>query len=97
MLEQLGYRELIKKESVYKFIEGLTNTIDLEINKLKKNTPLSKDKIKIFNDTTNKIVSNAFKEYDKIFINEEDKEIDNEIKTAISGSQILFENVSFCR
>lgn len=76
LLEQLGYRELIKKESVYKFIEGLTNTIDLEINKLKKNTPLSKDKIKIFNDTTNKIVSNAFKEYDKIFINEEDKEID---------------------
>lgn len=62
LLEQLGYRELIKKESVYKFIEGLTNTIDLEINKLKKNTPLSKDKIKIFNDTTNKIVSNAFKE-----------------------------------
>lgn len=95
LLEQLGYRELIKKESVYKFIEGLTNTIDLEINKLKKNTPLSKDKIKIFNDTTNEIVSNAFKEYDKIFINEEDKEIDNEIKTAISGSQILFEKSAF--
>lgn len=56
---------------------------------------MSKDKIKIFNDTTNKIVSNAFKEYDKIFINEEDKEIDNEIKTAISGSQILFEKSAF--
>ena len=56
---------------------------------------MSKDKIKIFNDKTNQIISNAFKEYGTIFINEEDKEIDKEIKTAISGSQILFEKSAF--
>ena len=95
LLEQLGYTELIKKESVYKFIEGLANTIDFKISDLKKNAPLSKDKIKIFNDKTNQIISNAFKEYGTIFINEEDKEIDKEIKTAISGSQILFEKSAF--
>lgn len=95
LLEQLGYTELIKKKSVYKFIEELTKAINLEINNLKKSTPLSEDKIKKFNDSTNKIISNAFNEYDKIFINEKDQEIDNEIRSAISGSQMLFEKSAF--
>lgn len=95
LLEQLGYTELIKKKSVYKFIEELTKAINLKISDLKKNTPLSEDKIIKFDDSTNKIISNAFNEYDKIFINEEDQEIDNEIRSAISGSQMLFEKSAF--
>lgn len=95
VLKQLGYEELIEKKFVYKFIDDLLEGVNSQISNLEKNATLSPEKIKIFNNQTNTIISNAFKEYDKIFIDEKGEEIDNEIRMVVSGSQTLFEKSAF--
>jgi hypothetical protein len=97
LLDELNFQKIVtdNKENITKFIIDLKEVIKSKIGQKKLDAPLSDDKIKNFESTTNSIISKAFESYINIFNEEENKDIENDLKLSVNGEVNLITKSAF--
>lgn len=97
MLQDLQLNEVVKGHSVdfNSFIKELRESIIVKIGQQKLNTNLSIEKIKTFEESTNTIISQAFKSYAQIVNSDLEKKKDTDLEIAIKGSVTLMPKSAF--
>ncbi len=96
LFKELEYIERIRENDYYNYLNSLKEKIKTEIGYKKVNLPISEEKLYQFNSKTNEIISNAFNEYNSIFIEHiASNKQDNKLKLELKGSQILFNKSAF--
>ena len=97
LIEELGYNEIIKNkgDELIEFVQDLEKSIKNEIGSRKLNAPLSSEKIKAFYESSNNIISNAFKSYDSIFNHKIDEIDESGIKTYVNGDMTIMTKSAF--
>ncbi|WP_037317956.1 hypothetical protein [Salegentibacter sp. Hel_I_6] len=97
LIKILGFTDIIskKRDEISDFSKTLKEEITNKIGQEKLNAPLSEDKIQNFENRSNEIISSAFKSYDSIFIELDDKEKDDELKLTVTGGQTLMSKAAF--
>jgi len=97
LFAELGYSNIIeaKKEEFQQFIENLKTAIKEKIGQQKLNANLSDPKIKNFYKKSNEIISDAFSEYEPLFIEKDNSFDDSELKLTVNGAKTLMSKSAF--
>ena len=95
LISDLGFERIVKENNINfkKFISTLTENIKEKIGNEKLKASLSDIKIKQFYQQSNDIISNAFKAYEKIFIDGDTKNSD--LKLTVNGASTLMSKSAF--
>jgi len=95
LISDLGFEKIVKENSnnFKDFISTLTENIKEKIGKVKLKASLSREKIKQFYEQSNKIISDTFNTYNKIFINGDTENSD--LKLTINGAATLMSKSVF--
>lgn len=96
LFNELEYIERIKVDDYYNYLNNLKDNIETRIGNEKVNLPISDMKLLQFNSKTNEIISNAFNEYNPVFIKHtKSSKQDEKLKLELKGSQLLFNKSAF--
>ncbi|WP_405568923.1 hypothetical protein [Winogradskyella sp. Asnod2-B02-A] len=97
LLSETNFSNIVKtkKTEMFDFVYKLKEKIIEKIGAEKLNAPLSKEKIKDFNEKTKNIIINAFKLYDNIFIPIDKKSKKSDLKLTVAGINTLFSKSAF--
>lgn len=97
LIKSLDWNELIetKKDSLFDFIEKLSNLIDTKIGAHYLKEPISDKKVKTFADNSNKIISKSFNYFNEILSPIENVSELIELKNHIIGIRTLMSKTAF--
>lgn len=95
LISDLGFEKIVEEniDNFKNFISTLTKNIKNKIGKVKLEATLSEKKINQFYEQSNRIISNAFKVYKKIFVNGDTKNSD--LKLTVNGAATLMSKSAF--
>lgn len=97
LLNDIGFAEIVeaKRDDFETFITELKTSIINKIGEQKLKAPLSDEKIALFYDSTNRIISEAFNSYREIFNPLSYIDTNNEIKFSITGGKTILSKSAF--
>lgn len=97
IIKNIGYEELINNRihDIAEYISQMFTSIDTKIETVKRDTPLSEDKITAFYESTKEIISEALGEYKIISNPHKPENIDLNSRTGIQGIVSLFPKSAF--
>lgn len=97
VISELGWDALVEdnRGKFEEFISNLKTAIKDKIGLQKLNAPLSPEKIKKFQESTNAIITSSFKQYEDIFIAISEDQKDKELKLSLSGLRTLMTKSAF--
>lgn len=97
LMKELLYHKVIEenREGFSKFINELKTAIIAKIGEKKFNAELSEEKVQAFNESTNKIITEAFAAYKTIFNPLEDNGSEDDLKLFVNGSTTLISKSAF--
>jgi hypothetical protein len=97
LISALGFVKLVSKHKAEfeEFILKLKEAIAGKIGQQKLQAPLSADKVKTFYDSSSEILSNAFSEYDKIFVEITPDHQASELKLVVKGAVTIMSKSAF--
>ncbi len=97
LLRELRYSEIVEEKNIdFKaFIHKLRAAIKEKIGFQKHNAPLSPEKIRAFEESTNKIISASFRQYEDIFVSDLNKENSDDLKLTVFGGRTLMPKSAF--
>ncbi len=97
LLAEVNFDILVesKRKEFKDFLSNLKVAIENKIGSEKLNAELSPQKIKLFNNSTDKIIIDAFEEYLQLFIKKSSSELKNKQSVVITGGRTLFSKSAF--
>ncbi|OWP85374.1 hypothetical protein BWK59_00540 [Flavobacterium davisii] len=97
LIKSLDFEKIvIENKAIFeKFIQDLKESISAKIGKQKLEAALSDEKIKVFEENTNRIIVDAFSKYNSIYNIEQHTEIDDRLKLTINGGVTLLPKSAF--
>ena len=97
LLDDLNYTKVVEanEDNFTKFIEYLKTDIVSKIGDTKYKAELSKEKLKAFDDSTNRIITEAFEIYKHIFNSSKDGTTESDLKLSVNGSTTIMSKSAF--
>ena len=87
---------LLENDEKFKtFISDLKDAIKNKIGQQKLNVQISQEKLSQFQDSTNKIISASFKNYDDIFVSIDEEQKDKDLRLTVTGVRTLLNKSAF--